>query len=115
MASSEWNTQSEPSLAFSKPRSKSMSQQEVNDSLQDVAKEVDEVVDYIADKIIIPIIEPFFRLSLIWDYMFLALMFLEQAVAIVEQSVENLSIDPRQLRKVILGACAIVVICNWLE
>ena len=111
MASSEWNTQSEPSLTFSKPRSKSMSQQEVNDSLQDV----DEVVDYIADKIIIPIIEPFFRLSLIWDYMFLALMFLEQAVAIVEQSVENLSIDPRQLRKVILGACAIVVICNWLE
>ena len=80
-----------------------------------MSQEIDSLVDYITDKIIIPIIEPVFHLSLIWDYMVLVLMYAEKAVAMLEHSVEKLSIDPRQLRKAVIGAGAIVVICSWLE
>ena len=80
-----------------------------------MSQEIDSLVDYITDKIIIPMIEPVFRLSLIWDYMILALMYVEKAVTTLENSVEKLSIEPRQLRKAVIGGGAIVMICSLVK
>ena len=125
MATSNWNVQSSNTLddvssidnqlshSFSLPRSKQTANSV--DSEQRMSQEIDSLVDYITDKIIIPMIEPVFRLSLIWDYMILALMYVEKAVTTLENSVEKLSIEPRQLRKAVIGAGAIVMICSLVK
>ena len=102
------------SHSFSLPRSKQTDNSAV-DSEQRMSQEIDSLVDYITDKIIIPMIEPVFRLSLIWDYMILALMYVEKAVTTLENSVEKLSIEPRQLRKAVIWGGAIVMICSLVK